>query len=237
MPACLHFFFHSVSSWHARFMFLHVLAILPRSFSSSIPSTRSSSSWGSWFGSLFSSVLPPSLGIVPPHVHHILLSLFQPFSSFVFAFSPPTRLRCVPCVGGRSPFPRPFSLHPSVALPPQKGGIRIGLAHQGIFEASTPLSPSEKRDGWIRTNHTRLSPSLSPSDTHTHTLSLTHTNRHSRGRWRMADGGWRGRFTVGCVARPRGCGGRCTARRGEGVARVDPRTRETKVRLPRTPSS
>lgn len=81
MPACLHFFFHSVSSWHARFMFLHVLAILPRSFSSSIPSTRSSSSWGSWFGSLFSSVVLPSLGIVFPHVHHILLSLFR--SSFV----------------------------------------------------------------------------------------------------------------------------------------------------------
>ena len=235
MPACLHFFFHSVSSWHARFMFLHVLAILPRSFSSSIPSTRSSSSWGSWFGSLFSSVLPPSLGIVPPHVHHILLSLFQPFSSFVFAFSPPTRLRCVPCVGGRSPFPRPFSLHPSVALPPQKGGIRIGLAHQGIFEASTPPFHVPNELGRMDQNepHTSLPPSLS----HTHRHTLSDTQQQALARTTMADGGWRGRFTVGCVARPRGCGGRCTARRGEGVARVDPRTRETKVRLPRTPSS
>lgn len=118
-------------------------------------------------------------------------SLSSALLSFVFAFFSSYSLALRPMRRDSLSFSSSFSLFPSVALPPQKGGIRIGLAHQGIFEASTPLSTSQTNwDGWIRTNHTRLSPSLSLCLPHTQThLSDTHEpalTTTTNGGWRMA---------------------------------------------------
>lgn len=233
MPACMHFFFHSVSSWHALFMFMHVLAILPRSFSSSIPSTRSSSSWGSWFGSLFSSVVLPSLGIVFPHVHHILVSLPSASSFVCLRFLLLLLARVASHASGCALLLVLLS-SPRYPSSPKRGAFASVLPTKESSKHLPPLFHVPNELGRMDQNEPHP-PSVPLSPTHTKRHSLIHED--DDGGWRMADGGWRGRFTVGCVAGPRGCGGRCTARRGEGVARVDPRTRETKGRLPRTPSS
>ena len=175
--------------------------------------------------------------------HHTSTTSFS-LSSNLFLLSFSLFLLLLACVASHaSVVALPF-LVLSLSTPrwpshPKRGAFASVLPTKESSKHLPPLSTSQTNwDGWIRTNHTRLSPSLSPSDTHTHTHTLSDTHEQALARTTtMADGGWRGRFTVGCVARPRGCGGRCTARRGEGVARVDPRTRETKVRLPRTPSS
>mmetsp|Transcript_10589 Transcript_10589/g.65169 ORF Transcript_10589/g.65169 Transcript_10589/m.65169 type:complete len:413 (+) Transcript_10589:9766-11004(+) len=158
--------------------------------------------------------IPPSFH--PSRVVSLLRALARPprppHPSLSLSFRPSVVLRSCrstrTCASNLPSVARPWESLPPSPSKGRGGGIRFGLSPEGIFEASTPPPPR------IRGSD-RIGPTPPPP-------------------LRAKGGGTS--ITSDRIPRPRGCGGRCTARRGDVVGRVDPRTRVVGVRLPRTPS-